>query len=63
MKLELNVFVAIFGSLVFYAFGGFTLALNTLLFFMALDYATGILAAYYKRKNISSKIIIFAFYD
>lgn len=55
MKNELSGLVALFGALVSYAFGGFSTALQILLYLMALDYLSGIASAYHN-KELSSKV-------
>lgn len=49
-------FWGIIGSIVICLFGGFSLPLKVLFICMIIDYITGILAAIYVRKNLSSKI-------
>ena len=53
-----SVFTAVMGALIagiMYLLGGWNVALETLLVMMALDYATGIIAAIHT-KNLSSRI-------
>ena len=45
MKHELNLICGIFGAIISYAFGAFSLALQILLYLMLLDYITGVIAA------------------
>lgn len=52
MKLEFNLATIIIG-IAGYAFGGWTLILQTLLLFMAFDYITGVIAALFKKSNKS----------
>lgn len=52
MKLEFN-FASVIVGIVGYAFGGWTLALQTLVFVMCFDYITGLFAAKKKKSNKS----------
>lgn len=47
--------IAIFGGLVNYLWGGWDMALRTLLLFMALDYVLGVICGY-KEKKLSSEV-------
>lgn len=50
MRTEIN-FASVIIGIIGYAFGGWTLALQTLVFVMAVDYATGLTVAFKKRSN------------
>lgn len=50
MKTEIN-FASVIIGIIGYAFGGWTVALQTLVFVMAFDYATGLAVAFKKRSN------------
>lgn len=69
MTLEFKSIVAILGGVASYFFGGWSMALQTLVLFMAIDYLTGILAAGREgklssqvgAKGITRKVMIFIF--
>lgn len=50
MRTEIN-FASVIIGIIGYAFGGWTLALQTLVFVIAVDYATGLTVAFKKRSN------------
>lgn len=50
MRTEIN-FASVIIGIIGYAFGGWTLALQTLVFVMVFDYATGFIVACKKRSN------------
>ena len=45
MKSTFSIFVGIIGSIITYFFGGWDMALQTLLIFMTIDYITGLIVA------------------
>lgn len=50
MKTQIN-FASVIIGIIGYAFGGWTLALQTLVFVMVVDYVTGLWVAFKKRSN------------
>ena len=55
MKYSISAVVGIIGSLISYLFGGWDLALQTLLIFMAVDYITGLIVAGVFKKSPKTK--------
>jgi toxin secretion/phage lysis holin len=55
MKVEIKAIAAVLGAVASYLFGGWTMALQTLLVFIVIDYLTGVIASG-KSGELSSKI-------
>lgn len=55
MKYSISAVVGVVGSLISYLFGGWDLALQTLLIFMAVDYITGLIVAGVFKKSPKTK--------
>lgn len=55
MRFLNNIIISCFSTIAFYLFGGFNGVLETLLFFMVLDYITGIVNAGVFKKSAKTK--------